>query len=235
MVRGPFWLSAELSFPPVEAATPDGLLALGGDLSPRRLLLAYRQGIFPWYSAGQPILWWSPDPRFALLPERLHLPRTLRQAMRRAPFRVTLDEAFEEVIHRCSATPRAGQRGTWITDAMIDAYLQLHRLGYAHSVEAWRGEELVGGLYGVSLGRAYFGESMFHSAPEASKIAFALLAQQLIRWEFTLIDCQMETAHLARFGAESLERGLFLERLEASLSHPTRPGPWRFDGEHFFC
>lgn len=233
MLRGPFWLGHEYIFPPVEAATEDGLLAIGGDLHPKRLLLAYAQGIFPWYSRGQPILWWSPDPRFALLPQQLHLPRTLRQTLRKRPFRLTLDTAFHDVIRACGDAPRPGQQGTWITDDMIQAYCELHRLGYAHSVEAWDGDRLVGGLYGVSLGNTYFGESMFHHAPDASKVAFACFVLQLQRWGFDLIDCQLETDHLARFGAAHLDRAEFLDRLHKSLPHPTRQGAWRFDGDPY--
>lgn len=213
-------------FPPPEAAEPGGLLAVGGDLSPRRLLTAYSQGIFPWYSEGQPILWHSPDPRFVLLPEKLHLSSSLKKTLKRAPYEVRLDTAFAQVIDACARTPRPGQGGTWITDEMRDAYVALHRLGLAHSAEAWRGSELVGGLYGVSLGSAFFGESMFAHAPDASKVAFATLVEWLKRRGITLIDSQVYTDHLARFGAEEWPRARYLDALEEALQVPTLRGKW---------
>lgn len=216
-------------FPDPALADDDGLLAVGGDLRPERLLLAYGMGIFPWYSEGRPILWWSPAPRFALLPGELHVGRSLRKAAARGPYRITLDTAFDEVIAQCARAPRPGQFGTWITADMRRAYGELHRLGYAHSVEAWSGTDLVGGLYGVSLGRAYFGESMFAHAPDASKLGFVALVEQLQRWQFELVDCQVHTDHLERFGARMFERDDFQSRLAAALAHPHRPGPWRFD------
>ena len=222
-------LGKQLAFPPPDQAEESGLLAVGGDLRPERLLLAYSLGIFPWYHEGIPILWYSPDPRTVLEPSALVVSRSLRKAIRRAPYRVTLDTAFGEVIRACAKVPRPGQDGTWITRDMIRAYDRLHELGYAHSVEAWRGDELVGGLYGVSLGRAFFGESMFARADDASKIAFVALVEQLERWDIELIDCQVHTEHLERFGAVEWPRERFLAALAAALEHPTRGGPWRFD------
>jgi leucyl/phenylalanyl-tRNA--protein transferase len=225
-----FLLDDRLAFPPPEAAE-DGLLAVGGDLRPERLLLAYSQGIFPWYSQGQPILWHSPDPRLVLLANQVHLPRSLRKTLRKGAYRVTLDTAFREVITACASARRPGQRGTWITPDMREAYVALHRRGYAHSVEAWREGRLAGGLYGVSLGAAFFGESMFARAPDASKVAFAVAVGQLLRWGITLIDCQVHTDHLARFGAVEWPRRDYLAELRRALDRPTRTGPWRLDQE----
>jgi leucyl/phenylalanyl-tRNA--protein transferase len=223
-----FLLDDRLAFPPPEAAE-DGLLAVGGDLQPERLLLAYSQGIFPWYSRGQPILWHSPDPRMVLPADQIHVPRSLRKTLRKGLYRVTLDTAFRDVIGACASARRPGQRGTWITPAMKEAYVTLHRMGYAHSVEAWRDGRLAGGLYGVSLGAAFFGESMFARAPDASKVAFAGVVEQLRRWGITLIDCQVYTDHLARFGAMEWPRRDYLAALRRALARPTRMGPWRFD------
>jgi len=224
-----YLLGDEILFPPVGDAE-NGLLAVGGDLSPERLVAAYSQGIFPWYSEGEPILWHSPDPRFVLTTESFRVPRRLERTRRtNSRLRLSLDEAFEDVIEACSRAPRPGQRGTWITEEMKAAYVELHRLGFAHSAEAFRGEELAGGLYGVSLGGAFFGESMFARASDASKIAFAALVEQLARWKIDLIDCQVETSHLARFGARSLSRARYLEALRRELSKPTRRGRWSFD------
>jgi leucyl/phenylalanyl-tRNA---protein transferase len=225
-----FRLDRRLIFPPVEYAE-DGLLAIGGDLRPERLLLAYSQGIFPWYSRGQPILWHSPDPRMVLRAEELEVPRSLRKTLKRAPYGITLDRAFAEVVEACASARRPGQRGTWITPAMKKAYADLHGLGLAHSVEAWTGERLVGGLYGVSLGGAFFGESMFATASDASKVAFVALVRQLVRWDIGLVDCQVHTDHLARFGAREWPRVRYLEALAEALRRPTREGPWSFDAE----
>jgi leucyl/phenylalanyl-tRNA--protein transferase len=213
-------------FPDPAQADPSGLLAVGGDLRPQRLLTAYARGIFPWYSRGQPILWHSPDPRFVLEPSRFHLPRSLAKALRRGAFEVRYDTVFAEVIRACARVSREGQHGTWITPAMERAYNELHRLGFAHSVESFRDGELCGGLYGVSLGAAFFGESMFARVPDASKVAFAHLVERLRGWGFTLVDCQQETEHLARFGAEPWPRARFLAALESSLRVPTRQGRW---------
>lgn len=204
----------------------EGLLAWGGDLSPRRLLAAYRRGIFPWYSEGQPILWHSPDPRFVLLPSQLHVPKSLKKTIHRGTYQVRYDTAFAQVIAACARVRRPGQRGTWITRDMERAYLELHRQGYAHSVESWEGGELRGGLYGVSLGAAFFGESMFSLAPDASKVAFATVTGLLQSWGFELIDCQVETEHLSRFGSEHWPRARYIEAVQHALQAPTRQGSW---------
>ena len=209
---------------------PDGLLAAGGNLTPRRLLRAYRMGIFPWYSADQPILWWSPDPRLVLLPECLKVSRSLRKTLRKRVFTITADTAFEQVVAAC-AGPRQGEPGTWITSEMFRAYCRLHRLGHAHSIETWQQGELVGGLYGVSLGRVFYGESMFSWISDASKIALVALAAQLQRWEFAVIDCQVTTAHLLSMGAVDIPRSSFLQLLECYCPQPGQPGPWRLDAD----
>ncbi|HJS58735.1 MAG TPA: leucyl/phenylalanyl-tRNA--protein transferase [Vicinamibacteria bacterium] len=221
-------LGADLAFPPVDEAEDNGLLAVGGDLAADRLLLAYRLGIFPWYEKN-PILWFSPDPRMVLRAEDLRVSRSLGKTLRRGRFRITLDTAFERVIEGCARTKRPRQRTTWITPAMRSAYGELHRAGFAHSAEAWQGDKLVGGLYGVSLGGAFFGESMFARAPDASKAAFVALVQQLAAWGVGLIDCQVYTEHLARFGATEWPRRLYLAELRRALRRPTRQGPWAFD------
>ena len=212
-----FTLSRRLSFPPVHLAIQEGLLAVGGDLSVERLLLAYRSGIFPWYSEGEPILWWSPDPRLVLYPEELRISRSLAKVIKRDVFRVTFNKAFESVVQACAQTKRSYGEGTWITDAMKDAYCELHRHGYACSVEAWQADELVGGLYGVALGRVFFGESMFSRVSNSSKVAFVALVRCLGRMKFELIDCQVKTDHLIRFGAREIPRKLFLEQLAAAV------------------
>ncbi len=224
-----YQLDHQLVFPPPHLADESGVLAVGGDLSAQRLRLAYSMGIFPWYDEDLPIIWHSPDPRMVLRADELIINRSLRKAMRRAPYTITLDTAFAAVIEACANTYRPGQGGTWITEEMKEAYGQLHHEGHAHSVEAWQEGELVGGLYGVSLGAAFFGESMFALAPNASKIAFATLISQLSGWGIDLIDCQVHTDHLERFGATQWPRELFLATLEAKLKCPTRLGPWRFD------
>ena len=222
-----------LDFPPVELASPEGLLAVGGDLRPERLLAAYRRGIFPWYSDGQPILWWSPDPRAVLFPEKLKVSRSLRKTLHTGKFTVTLDTHFREVMTACAQPRPKSTGGTWITPAMIEAYVKLHELGHVHSVEVWHEKNLVGGLYGVSLGGAFFGESMFACETDASKVAFVHLVHQLARWGYTLIDCQQYTAHLARFGAEEIPRSAFLHLLAQALALPDRRGHWRFDDQDF--
>ena len=222
-----FRLVDEPIFPPPDYADPSGLLAVGGDLSCERLLEAYRLGIFPWYSDDQPILWWSPDPRLVLKLDEFKVSRSLRKTLKKDVFKVTLDRAFEEVIRGCASAPREGQRGTWITKEMQQAYIELHGLGYAHSVETWWGEELVGGLYGVSLGKAFFGESMFHRRTDASKVALAVLVETLQSWGFHFIDAQMTTEHLLRLGAANMPRRIFLKRLQSALRHPTKRGKWR--------
>ncbi len=224
-------LPREPVFPDPARAEPDGLLAVGGDLSPERLLTAYAQGIFPWYSDQSPILWWSPDPRLVLEPERLHVPRSLRRTLRAGTFRLSADEAFARVIARCAACPRPGQDGTWITDEMRAAYVRLHELGFAHSFEAWEGGELAGGLYGVSLGGAFFGESMFADRPDASKAAFVRGVEWLASRNVKLIDCQVRTDHLVRFGAHEIPRAAFLRRLAALLRAPTLRGRWSLEDQ----
>ena len=222
--------SADLRFPPVDLASPEGLLAVGGDLRAERLLEAYRHGIFPWYNPGQPILWWSPDPRAVLFPSRLKVARSLRKSLRRKKFDVALDTAFRDVMRHC-AQPRPGNPagGTWITLEMIEAYGVLHDRGLAHSVESWREGKLVGGLYGVAMGNAFFGESMFSRETDASKVAFVHLVRQLERWGYAFIDCQISSAHLFSLGAEEIRRHDFMARLEQALKQPERPGRWRFD------
>lgn len=214
------------AFPPPEKADRSGLLAVGGDLTPQRLLSAYARGIFPWYSAGQPILWHSPNPRFVLTPDKLHVGKSLRKTLKAGTYEVRYDTAFADVITACGEVPRPGQDGTWITDEMRAAYVELHRLGFAHSIESWANGELQGGLYGVSLGAAFFGESMFARAPDASKVAFVTAVERFKQWGFHFIDCQVETEHLARFGAEHWPRRRFLEALAVALNEPTRRGPW---------
>ena len=226
-----FQLDERLVFPPPELADPDGLLAVGGDLRPERLVLAYSHGIFPWPTEGFPLLWHSPDPRFVLHAPKLHVPKSLQKAMRKQPFRTSLDSAFREVIENCALKRRPGQRGTWITPEMVGAYCELHRLGLAHAVEVWEGEVLVGGLYGVSIGGAFFGESMFATRDNASKVGFVRLVQQLVRWGIDLIDAQVYTTHLERFGAEHWPRERYLRALNEALDKPTRHGPWRFDAD----
>ncbi|MCG8422674.1 MAG: leucyl/phenylalanyl-tRNA--protein transferase [Proteobacteria bacterium] len=224
-----FRLDERLLFPPAELADENGVIAVGGDLRPERLLLAYASGIFPWYGEDLPIIWHSPDPRMVLEADSIHISRSLRKSIRKRPYEIRLDTAFDRVIEACAATPRMDQDGTWIIDEVKDAYLQLHQLGFAHSAEAWRGDELVGGLYGVSLGAAFFGESMFARADDASKIAFVVLVEQLAAWSIDLIDCQVYTDHLARFGAEEWSREEFLAALENALEKPTRCGVWSLD------
>ncbi|OJW45965.1 MAG: leucyl/phenylalanyl-tRNA--protein transferase [Thiobacillus sp. 65-1059] len=217
-------------FPAVETALaePNGLLAMGGDLSAGRLLDAYRHGIFPWFNPGEPILWWSPDPRMVLVPGEIRVARSLAKRIRNGGFETRVDTAFAEVMRACAA-PRGGAGGTWISPAMVAAYTRLFDAGYAHSVETWRDGKLVGGLYGVAIGRMFYGESMFSREPDASKVALVRLAQQLRRWEFGLIDCQMETPHLASLGARTLPRAAFTARLAELVNLPHRPGPWNFD------
>lgn len=221
-----FRIGPALHFPDPADSDPDGLLAVGGDLSPERLLLAYAQGIFPWYSDGLPILWHSPDPRTVLRPGALRMSRSLRKTLRQQRFEVRFDSAFDNVISRCAEITRPEANGTWITHEMRSAYIALHELGFAHSSEAWQDGRLVGGLYGVSLGKAFFGESMFADVSDASKVAFATLVQQLARWEFELIDCQVHTGHLERLGAEEWDRERFLDALAGAVEAPTRRGRW---------
>lgn len=219
-------LGPDLAFPSPERARRDGLLAVGGDLSPERILLAYSMGIFPWYSEDSPILWWSPDPRMVLFPDEFVCSKRLGRTIRQGRFEVRFDTAFHEVIRRCSTVPRPGQDGTWITGDMLDAYVELHRLGFAHSVETWREDRLVGGMYGISLGGMFFGESMFRLERDASKVALAALVDRARAWEFSLIDCQMHTEHLASLGAREISRREFLGRLSENTRCETHMGPW---------
>lgn len=231
------WLNDDIPFPPVERAlrSPDGLLAAGGTLSAQRLLQAYRRGIFPWFSPGEPILWWSPDPRMVLIPAEFRVSRSLARALRSPAYQVRTDGAFEQVMRNCAA-PRGNNPGTWISEEMITAYCELHRLGYAHSVETWMDGQLAGGLYGVCIGQMFFGESMFSRADNASKIALAHLARQFERWQLgaatasgtAMIDCQMKTAHLASLGAREIPRGEFITRLQ-ELVNCAPISDWRFD------
>jgi len=222
-----FRLDHRLLFPRPELADPNGLLAVGGDLRPERLVLAYAMGIFPWYSEDTPILWHSPDPRMVLRAGDLVVGRSLAKTLRRGAYEVRLDTAFRAVMESCARVPRHDQDGTWIMPEMIDAYEELHRRGLAHSAEAWMDGELAGGLYGVSLGGAFFGESMFAKEPDASKVAFVTLVRAMAGWGIDLVDCQVRTAHLARFGAVDWPRPRFLAALEKALEKPTRYGPWR--------
>ncbi|MDH4234638.1 MAG: leucyl/phenylalanyl-tRNA--protein transferase [Gallionella sp.] len=252
------WLNGNTAFPPAESAlrSPNGLLAAGGELSPHRLLEAYRLGIFPWFNPGEPILWWSPDPRMVLVPGEFRISRSLARVLRSAAYEVRFDTAFEQVMRACAA-PRARQKsaGTWIHEDMIEAYVELHKMGYAHSVEVWTpkkslpmqtedrtsrqssmagGQEMVlaGGLYGVCIGRMFYGESMFSKTSNASKIALAHLARQLVRWQFGMIDCQMNTPHLASLGAREIPRSEFIVSLR-ELVHCAPVTDWRFDTDLF--
>ena len=227
------WLNPGDLFPPAETALvdPNGLLCAGLELTPELVLAAYERGIFPWYSEGQPVLWWSPDPRMVLMPQDFNLHRSLRKTLRSSRFEIRTDTRFEAVMRAC-AEPRPEQGGTWISEAIVDAYSALHRAGFAHSVETWMDGELVGGLYGIALGRVFFGESMFIRRTDASKIAFAHLIVQLKRWQFELIDCQQKTDHLASLGAAPISRSDFLERLSRlvhSDSQAPCSGAWQFD------
>ncbi|UCH48263.1 MAG: leucyl/phenylalanyl-tRNA--protein transferase [Betaproteobacteria bacterium] len=222
------WLRPGDEFPPLSRALsePNGLLAAGGDLATSTLLRAYRLGIFPWFGDDDPILWWSPDPRMVLFPEELHVSRSMRKTLRSGQFEVTADREFLHVIRACRQ-PRDGIDGTWITEQMVDAYLELHRAGYAHSIETWIDGELAGGLYGVAIGRAFFGESMFTRVTDASKIALITLTRLLGAWQFGLIDCQMRTEHLATFGAREIPRARFAQLLADLVDYGPAPGPWK--------
>ena len=232
MARLPLLLPSDppSAFPPVDEILdePHGLLAAGGDLSSPRLLAAYRQGIFPWYEEGQPILWWCPDPRAVLFLDEFHQSRSLKKVLRRNLFNVTLDQDFAGVMAGC-AMQRPGQDGTWITEAMITAYCELHELGHAHSVEVWQQDTLVGGMYGVAIGQVFFGESMFAQVSNTSKVAFAHLVEQLKRWSFAIIDCQMDSSHLNSLGSRTISRQAFSELLAQRCVAPGKVGKWSFD------
>ena len=231
------WLDpATLDFPATENALddPNGLLAVGGDLSPQRLIAAYRQGIFPWFEASQPILWWFPSPRAVLFPERIYLSKSLKKRIRQQHYTVTCDQQFRQVIEHCADTPRAGQDGTWITDEMLDAYCQLFEMGIAHSIEAWNNGQLVGGLYGIAIGKVFYGESMFSLSADASKVAFAHLAKQLENWGFAVIDCQISNPHLSSLGAEEISRESFNKLLSDNIDRPNEHN-WSQDWSALFA
>jgi leucyl/phenylalanyl-tRNA--protein transferase len=232
MMSSPYWINPEdkdTPFPPVEYALrdPNGLLAIGADLSINRLVEAYTHGIFPWYNEGQPLLWWSPDPRCVLFPERIHISKSLKKTIRNTQSEVTFDQSFEEVIRAC-ARPRPDQDGTWIHEEMIQAYCKLFDIGMAHSVETRLNGELVGGLYGVAIGRIFFGESMFSMMTDMSKIAFVYLSKQLQQWGFPVIDCQIYSSHLESLGAEMIPRQDFISILESVINNSPVPSPWQF-------
>ena len=211
---------------------PNGLLAMGGDLSATRLLDAYRHGIFPWFNPGEPILWWSPDPRTVLFPEEVRVSRSLAKRMRNSGFEIRVDTAFSQVMLGCAA-PRRDTANTWISPAMVAAYTGLQQQGFAHSVEVWHSGQLVGGIYGVAIGRMFYGESMFSRMPDASKVALVSLCRQLQRWGFGMIDCQMKTAHLARFGAREIPRAEFMRKLGNLVNYPRHARTWRLDDDLF--
>lgn len=234
ILNGPMirWLGPSDPFPPVDTALtePNGLLAAGGDLAPERLIDAYRRGIFPWSADDEPMLWWSPDPRMVLFVDELRVSRSLRRRIRASLLTVTADRAFRNVVAGC-ADPRPDADGTWISNVVVDAYVELHRRGHAHSIETWAGDRLVGGLYGVTIGRMFYGESMFARRSDASKIALAFLVRQLARWRFEMIDCQMSTAHLASLGAREIPRREFMARLKTLTAAPGVSAPWQLDGD----
>ena len=223
-----YQLSEDLVFPSPHLASKEGLLAVGGDLTRNRLLLAYSLGIFPWYSEGEPILWWSPDPRLVLYPHELKVSRSLDKVINKDRFKVTVDCAFERVIKDCARVRLENREGTWIVDEMVKAYCSLHESGFAHSIEAWAGDRLAGGLYGVSLGKCFFGESMFTRISNASKVAFVVLVNHLKSQGFAMIDCQITTGHLTRFGAREISRARYLDELDQALKAGTLKGKWSF-------
>lgn len=225
------WLDFNSEFPDPSTALvePDGLLAASYDLSSDTILRAYRSGIFPWYSEDQPVLWWSPNPRCVLYPNDVHLSKSLKKHIRQNPPTITFDNAFTDVIHHCARLD--SEEGTWITEEMEEAYIKLHHAGYAHSLEVWRGETLIGGLYGIAMGHCFFGESMFSLETNASKVAFFALSQQLKKWGYTLIDCQVDNPHLRTLGAITISRELFLKQLKSALSSPSPNDTWHFDIE----
>lgn len=227
-----YWLSEHAQgFPDPEGANRDGIVAIGGDLSPDRLLLAYEQGLFPWFNEGDPILWWSPDPRFVLFPSELKVAKSMRPYFNQRKFGLSYDRDFRQVIEKCQQTYRPGQGGTWITDDMLNAYCTLHEMGYAHSVEVWLEDELVGGLYGIALGKVFFGESMFAQVSNASKFGFIGLVRRLRDRGYTLVDCQQETRHLASLGARPISRSDFLRKLHHNPLQHTEKGKWSIEPE----
>jgi leucyl/phenylalanyl-tRNA--protein transferase len=226
-----YQLTEDLIFPSPFLASREGLLAIGGDLSPNRLLLAYSNGIFPWYSEDEPILWWSPDPRLVLYPDELKVSRSLKRIIRQNVFEISMDCAFREVITECARVRLENQQGTWIVEDMLEAYCRLHESGFAHSVEAWHDNQLAGGLYGVSLGRCFFGESMFTRVTNASKVALVALVEHLKPLDLAFIDCQITTGHLTRFGAREISRSRYLDELDAALNAPTLKGKWSLQAD----
>lgn len=224
------WMNPDEPFPPLENALrePNGLLCAGMDLSPERILEAYRHGIFPWFNPGEPVLWWSPDPRMVLVPSEIKISRSLNQRMKRGGYEIRVDTRFREVMQAC-AEPRDGQEGTWIVPAMLEAYTRLHLMGFAHSVETWIDGALSGGLYGMAIGRMFFGESMFSRKTDASKLALVHLCRQLDAWGFGMIDCQMETSHLASMGARPIAREVFIQEMNRLVELEPVHSPWRFD------
>lgn len=230
-----FWLSEkDLNFPHPELANEDGILAIGGDLSVERLLIAYNNGLFPWYNPEDPILWWSPDPRFVLFPEELKIAKSMRSYFNQRKFEVSFDRSFEQVIRNCKTQTRKGQvGGTWISEAMVNAYCNLHKAGYAHSVEVWKDDELVGGLYGIGLGKMFFGESMFSKMSNASKVGFITLVKYLTAKDYRLIDCQQETKHLKSLGGNNISRSSFLKMVRENQDLPTIVGSWNTSEDLF--
>lgn len=232
-MTAPYWLQPDdIDFPSVELALrePDGLLAVGGDLSVKRLLSAYANGIFPWYSENQPILWWSPDPRLVLYPANLNISKSLSKLLRRNKFTIRFDTVFNNVVHAC-AGPRRDTEGTWIGNEIQQAYIKLHEAGYAHSIEVWQNDKLVGGLYGVALGKVFFGESMFSLVPNASKIALTYLCAHLVKWQYCLIDCQVESPHLLSMGAVSISRAEFMQQLTHARDLSSKINKWSVDDD----
>ncbi len=224
-----FQLDEQIVFPPPELAEPNGLLAVGGDLTPERLIAAYRRGIFPWFSENDPILWWFTSPRLILYPDELRIPKRLNREIKKGSFSITFDCAFSQVIQACADVHRLNDEQTWITDEMINSYIKLHKRGYAHSVECWQNDKLAGGLYGVALDRIFFGESMFTKITNSSKICFVTLIQRLQRHNFRLIDCQMTTGHLLQFGAREISGHTFQQELENSINNLSTDGAWYND------
>jgi leucyl/phenylalanyl-tRNA---protein transferase len=220
------WLTEKIEFPPVSKAKSSGILALGGDLSTERLILAYNSGIFPWFSEDDPIIWWSPKERFVIFPEKLYVSKTMRQILKRNTFTITFDKDFPAVIQNCQQTPREGQDGTWITSEMMEAYIKLHKLGYAHSVEVWQDDKIVGGLYGIIMGGVFCGESMFAHTSNASKAGFITLVQILQSYGIVLIDCQTHTEHLESLGGEMIPRNDFIKILQEQKDKKLLPDDW---------
>lgn len=221
-----FRLSKKIEFPPAWLARSDGLLCIGGDLSPTRLLLAYKNGIFPWFSKDEPFLWWSPDPRLVLFPKEINISKSLKKKIKKNRLKITVDRAFKQTIRSCAKPRERMHEGTWLVDEMIDSYIQLHHMGFAHSIETWRDNQLVGGLYGVCLGRSFFGESMFSFESDASKIALVALANHLRRQDFDLIDCQVTTDHLLSMGAHEISRNSFLDIISKSVKRKNLKNIW---------